>query len=182
MDTKKQLLWVTRTGIMLALLIVLQTAAASTGNVILTGSIVNMMLIISVMVCGYTSGLTVAVTSPVLAKLLGIGPLWEIIPFILLGNIVLATLWHVIGNRQMGSRKSTALVVALIIAGVGKFLTLYITIVRIAIPFFLQLPPPQAVVISNMFSLQQLLTASIGGAVAVLLVSRLKKAIAGGGD
>lgn len=150
------------------------------GNIIVTGSIVNLLLIVSVMTCGLASGLTVAAVSPVMAKFLSIGPLWALIPFIMAGNIVLVLLWHFIGNRGIGGKKSSAYIAALISAAAAKFLVLYIGIVQIAVPIFLGLPGPQAAVISNMFSIPQLITALIGGALAVFLFPRLKKAVTGG--
>ena len=176
LKSKSKSLWITRTAIFIALLVVLQAVTAPLGNIIITGSIVNLMLIISVMTCGIASGLSVAVTSPVIAKFLGIGPLWSLIPFIVAGNITLVLLWHFIGNRNMG-RREAAYIVALICAAVAKFLVLYIGIVRIAIPVFLGLPEQQAAVISGMFSIPQLITALIGGTVATALLPTLKKAI-----
>ena len=180
MDNKRKILWITHTAIFIALLIVLQAATAPLGNPIITGSIVNLLLIISVMTCGLSSGLTVSVVSPVIAKFLGIGPLWALIPFIAAGNMVLVLLWHFIGNRSIGGKKYTAYIVALIVAAIVKFIVLYVGIVQIAVPIFLGLPEPQAAIISNIFSIPQLITALVGGALAVVLFPRLKKAVSGG--
>lgn len=176
MNRKQEILWITRTSIFIALLIVLQAATAPLGNVVVTGSIVNLMLVVSVMTCGPASGLTVAAVSPIMAKFLGIGPLWSLIPFIALGNVVLVLTWHLIGNRNMG-RKYAAYLIASICAALAKFLVLYVGIVQIAVPVFLGLPEKQAAVISNMFSIPQLITALVGGALAIVLFPRLRKAI-----
>ena len=101
-NNKGKTLWITRTAVFIALLVVLQAATASLGNTIITGSVVNMLLVVSVMTCGMMSGLCVAVISPVMAKLIGIGPLWSLIPFIIAGNITLILTWHFIGNRNWG--------------------------------------------------------------------------------
>ena len=178
-DNKKQILWITRTAVFIALLIVLQAATAPLGNSLVTGSVVNLMLIVSVMTCGIMSGLSVAVVSPIMAKFIGIGPLWSLIPFIAAGNVALTLLWHFIGNRDMG-RKYASYIVALFCAAIIKFLVLYIGIVRIAVPMFLGLPEQQAAVISNMFSIPQFFTALIGGIFAILLLPRLKIAVKGG--
>ena len=173
LNNKRNILWITRTAIFIALLIVLQAATAPLGNIIVTGTIVNLLLIVSVMSCGLASGLTVAAISPVVAKSLGIGPLWSLIPFIAAGNAALVLLWHFIGNRNM-RRKYTAYIAALLCAAVIKFLVLYIGIVQIAVPILLGLPQQQAAVISNMFSIPQFITALIGGAFAIVLFPRLK--------
>lgn len=176
MNYIKRTLWITRTAVFIALLIVLQAATAPLGNVFITGSIVNMLLIISVMTCGFASGFSVAVISPVIAKLIGIGPLWILIPFIAAGNIMLVLIWHFVGNREVRHRYA-AYIAALIAAAAAKFFVLYIGIVKIAVPIFLNLPEQQAKVVSNMFSLTQLITALIGGVIAVMILPSLKKAI-----
>lgn len=180
LNNKQRILWITRTAIFIALLIVLQAATVPFGNPLITGTIVNFLLITSVMTCGLAAGLSVAVVSPIAAKFFGIGPLWALIPFIAAGNIVLVLLWYFIGKRNMGGKKCAAYFAALIAAAVAKFLVLYIGIVQIAAPMFLGLPEPQEAVISNMFSIPQLITALAGGALAVVLFPRLKKAIAVG--
>ena len=174
--SKSKILWITRTAISIALLIVLQAATALLGNTIVTGSIVNLLLIVSVMTFGLASGLSVAAVSPVMAKFLGIGPFWSLIPFIVAGNITLVLLWRFIGNRNMG-RKHAAYIIALASAATAKFLVLYVGIVRIAIPVILDLPELQAAVISSMFSIPQLITALVGGMAATALLPTLKKAI-----
>ncbi len=171
---KNKILWMTRTAIFIALLIVLQAITAAFGSTIVTGSIVNLLLVVSVMTCGLASGACVAAISPVVAKFLGIGPLWELIPFIMAGNLVLVLLWHFVGNRQT-KNPYTAYFIALPVAAAGKFFTLYICIVQIAVPILLKLPEPQAAVITSLFSIPQLVTALVGGAAAIAIFPQLKK-------
>lgn len=179
LERKQKILWITCTAAFIALLIVMQAATAPLGNSIVTGSIVNLLLVVSVMTCGLASGLTVAAVSPVMAKFLGIGPLWSLIPFIAAGNVALALLWHLVGNSRT-RHKYTAYLAALLCASVTKFLVLYIGIVRLAVPLFLGLPEAQAAVVSGMFSIPQLITALTGGALAIVLFPRVKRAIAVG--
>lgn len=171
----KKTLWITRTAVFTAVLIVWQFATSFLNNTIITGAGVNLILILAVMSCGPASGLTVAVLSPVFAKIFGIGPLWTLIPFIALGNLALVLLWHVLGGRRMGRQRLNYLP-AMFLAAVAKFLVLYIGIVRIAVPFLLQLPEGPAAVISAAFSLPQLITAGIGGLLAVLILPVFLKA------
>jgi uncharacterized membrane protein len=172
----KRILWITRAGILVALLVILQAATIPLGNNIVTGIIVNMMLIISVMTCGLTAGLAVGAVSPVLPTLLGFGPTWPLIPFIAAGNMVLVLLWHIIGNRNIG-KKYTAQIIAAPIAAIAKFTVLYSGIVRIAVPYILNLPEQQAKVMSYLFSYPQIITATAGGVCAAILLPILKKAI-----
>lgn len=178
LDAKSKILWITRTAVFIALLIVLQAATASFGNTLITGSIVNFMLIISVMTCGLASGLTVAVISPIAAKFLGIGPLWSLIPFIEAGNVVLVFVWNFIGSRSIG-RTHKAYITAVVSGAVAKFLILYVGIVKIAVPLFLNLPKQQASIISNMFSIPQLITALVGGILAAVTLPRLSRVVSG---
>lgn len=172
----KKILCITRTAIFIALLIVMQAATVPLGNNIVTGSIVNLMLIISVMTSGLATGLSVAAVSPVMAMFFGIGSNWSLIPFIAVGNIVLILLWYYIGNRRIVSRYA-AYTIALVSAAAAKFLVLYIGIVQIAVPVLLGLPEQQASVISSIFSFPQLITALVGGILAILLLQTLKKAM-----
>lgn len=172
---KKHILWITRTAIFIALLIVIQAVTAPFGIPLITGSLVNLILIVSVMTCGFSSGLIVSLISPVMAKLVGIGPLWALIPFIALGNVTLILIWHLICNHAL-KNKVIGYFAALIAGAAGKFLVLYLTIVQLMLPLFLNLPAKQAGVISATFSFSQLFTALIGGAVALLALPVIKKA------
>jgi len=189
MTRHQKVLWITRTAILIALLVVLQAASISFStalpppfNSIVTGSIVNAMLVISVMTCGFATGATVAVVSPVFPTLLGFGPVWPLVPFIAAGNITLVALWHIIGNKSIGNKKETqdnyvSYFIALPAAAVAKFAVLYIGVVRVAVGLLLDLPEKQANMIGGMFSLPQLITASIGGACAIAIFPALKRAL-----
>jgi len=170
----KKVLWITRTAVLIALTVVLQAVTLQMGNQIITGSVVNLMLIISVMSCGLSTGLTVGVFTPILPTLLGFGPVWPVIPFIAAGNMALVTLWHFIGNREIFN-KYVAYGFALVAGAVAKFLVLYVGIVRIAVPYILGLP--EGNVMSVLFSYPQLITAAIGGACAMISLPPLLKAV-----
>ena len=65
---KRKVQWITRTAVMLALLVTLQTLTKGFGQIV-TGSCVNAVLAVSVLVGGIGSGVTVALISPVYAPL-----------------------------------------------------------------------------------------------------------------
>ena len=89
---KKRILWITRTAVMMALLIALQWATSGLGQFV-TGSCVNAVQVVATLVGGLWSGVAVALLSPLCAFLLGIGPkLIQLIPAIALGNAVLVLL------------------------------------------------------------------------------------------
>jgi hypothetical protein len=178
-DNKRRLLWITRTAIFLALIVVVQFATAPLSITMITGSLINLILIVSVMTCGLPSGLVVAVISPVLATLMGIGPLWVLVPFIVLGNCAIILIWYFVARKAL-KEMFIGYVTALVSGAAGKFIVLYITIVRVMIPVFLTyLPEKKAAVISASFSFPQLFTALIGGALAVVALPLIKKATAG---
>lgn len=176
MSNRKRILWVTRTAVMIALLVVSQAVTAPLGNTLVTGSIVNLILIVSAVSGGALTGVTVAFVSPIMAKLFGIGPLWGLIPFIMLGNVAIVFAWHII-VRFVKLPEHIKNIIAAICGAVLKFLILYLGIVRIAVPLLLHLPEKQASAISAAFSFSQLITAAIGGAVACIVIPILNRTI-----
>ncbi|NLK38778.1 MAG: ECF transporter S component [Clostridiales bacterium] len=173
---QKRVLWITTTAVFIALLIGAQAATASMSQFV-TGSLVNLILITSVMISGPASGLTVAFLSPVLAKLVGIGPpVWILIPFIMAGNMTLVIIWYLIGKRRVADRYLMR-IVALVTAAVCKFLVLYLGIVKLAVPLLANLPPKMATAVTASFSWPQLVTALIGGAVAYVILPVIEMAV-----
>jgi len=187
MDTMKnaKVRWITQTAVLLALLIAVQAATARLNNTYITGSIVNLLLVLSVTLCGLSSGIALAVISPLFAFLLGIGPaMIQIVPCIMLGNAVLVIIWYFVGNLKIGSvhSGSTAaaylpFVIAWIAAAVIKFLVLYISVAKVVLPMLMESTDPRFNKLSTMFSFPQLVTAGIGGFIAIFLIRRLREAV-----
>jgi hypothetical protein len=171
--------WITQTGVFLAILIAAQAVTRMLGNTFVTGSINNMLFILAVMLLGLSSAITLCVISPILATAFGIGPLWPFVPFIIVGNIVLVILWHIIACKyeKKAGRCKTREVIALIVGASTKFLVLFIGIVNLVVPYILGLQEPQASVVSAAFSWPQIITASVGGLLAMLIYTPLSKAI-----
>ncbi len=163
---------ITRTAILIALLVALQYATASLGQFV-TGSCVNLVLAVAALFAGLWSGVIVAVVSPFFAFLLGIGPkLIAIVPFIALGNLVYVLVLALLGKKFDKLPKNLISVAA---AAVCKFLTLFLVVVKLVLPS-LGLAEKQVAMMSTMFSWPQLVTAAIGGVLALLVVPALKKA------
>ena len=176
MNTKKRTIWITKTAVFIALLIGIQAATAPFGQLI-TGSLVNLILVISAMTCGMASGCTVAVLSPAFAFLFAIGPNFlPIVPFIMAGNIAMVLAWSLLGKRAFANKHIVHGATA-IAAAVCKFSVLYFGIVRIAIPYIFNMPEQQASIMSGLFSLPQLFTALAGGAVAAIILPVIDKAL-----
>ena len=170
----EKVLWITQTAVLIAITIALQAATRLLGSNYITGSIVNLMLIISVMTCGLYTGLTVAAVTPVMATLLGVpGPTWPFIPFIAAGNMVLVTAWYFIGSK-FKVNQFIAQCIALIVGAFAKFLIIHFGIVW----FLMGIRTFNVIALmANPLSVPQLITASIGGVCAIILLPVLKKAL-----
>ena len=170
----KKILRITETAVMTALLIALQFATRSAGQFV-TGSCVNAVLALTVLLVGLWSGVVVAVLSPFFAFLLGIGPqLLPIVPAIAVGNLVFVVLLWALTRRKGAPPERQ--IPAWLISAVGKFLALYLIVVQILCRV-LPLKQPQIDTFSAMFAWPQLVTALIGGAVALLLAPLLRRAL-----
>ena len=121
--TSSSLKTLCRTAIFLALLIAVQFVTRSMGQYV-TGSLVNLILIASGLMCGLWGGLAVAVLSPICAFFIGIGPAFpQVVPAVALGNAVLVLLWVLIAGAKNAPIARQA--IALVVAAVAKFLTFY---------------------------------------------------------
>ena len=166
---------------MLALLVALQAVTKPMGQLV-TGSFVNAVLAVTVLVAGLFSGITVALISPVLAFLLGIAPQILTVPAIMVGNTVYVILLSLIAGKN--SKQYIRQVAAWICAAAAKFGVLYGIVVWIICGVFSEkllasgvLKEPMLKVLPATFSWPQLITALIGGAVALLIVPALRKAL-----
>ena len=176
----KKLRWITETAIMLALLVSLQALTKGFGQLV-TGSCVNAILAISVLVGGLSSGITVALISPVLAFLLGIAPQILTVPAIMVGNAVYVVLLYLLAGK---SNNIVRKVIAWLVAAAAKFAALYGIVVGLICGVLSEnllaagtLKEPMLKALPATFSWPQLITALIGGAVAMLIVPVLRKAL-----
>lgn len=183
---RKKILWITETAVMLSLLVALQAITKPMGQMV-TGSCVNAILAMTVLLVGMSSGITVALVSPVCAFLLGIAPNFVTVLPIMIGNVCFVVLLRLIAGKSHKPiwRQPVALVTA---AGV-KFAVLYLLVVKIICGLasgallgkklgdIVVLAPPMLKMLPAMFAWPQLFTALIGGAVALLIVPALRKAL-----
>ena len=183
---RKKILWITETAAMLALLIALQAVTKPLGQIV-TGSCVNAILAITVLLVGMSSGVVIGLISPIFAFLLGIAPnIVTVIP-IMIGNVCFVVLLRLIAGATVKPvwRQPVALIAA---AGV-KFGALYLLVVKVIcgvasgsllgkkVGETVVLAPPMLEKLPAMFSWPQLVTALIGGALALLVVPVLRKAL-----
>ncbi len=166
---KANLRWLTETALLLALLVTLQWATKPFGQLV-TGSCVNGVLAISTILVGWSGGLCIAILSPFMAFLLQIGPaFFPLTPIIAVGNCLYVAVLAMLYGK--GLLRSAAAVAA---ASVCKAGALYLMVVQ-GVCRLAALMPPQIKRFTAMFSWPQLVTALIGGALAVALAQLLKR-------
>ena len=177
----KKIRWITETAVMLALLVSLQALTKPMGQLV-TGSCVNAILAVAALLGGLSCGLTVALISPVLAFLLGIAPQILTVPAIMVGNSVYVALLHFLADPAC--RKLPRQIAAWAIAALGKFAALYFLVAKLICGVLASslmeaglMKEPMLKALPATFSWPQLITALIGGAVALAIVPVLKKAL-----
>ena len=187
----KKIRWITETAVMLALLISLQWVGSFVPDQmtkqLITGTMVNCVLAVTALVAGLSSGITVALISPVCAFLFGIAPNFITVLPIMIGNCCyVALLSLIIGKaRKFGWQQP----VALASAAVVKFGVLYLLVVKVIcgvasgsllgkkIGETVLLAPPMLKMLPTMFAWPQLVTALTGGVIALAIVPVLRKAL-----
>lgn len=177
----KKIRLITETAVMLAALVALQALTKPMGQLV-TGSFVNGVLAITVLVAGLYSGITVAVISPVLAYVLGIAPQILTVPAIMIGNTVFVVLLYFIAGKD--SRKIARQIFAWVSAAAAKFAALYTIVIWLICDVLAEkllaagvLKAPMLKALPVTFAWPQLFTALIGGAAALLIVPLLRKAL-----
>ena len=177
----KKIRWITETAVMLALLITLQwmgsLIAEPMTKQLVTGSLVNVVLAITVLFAGLNSGLTVAVISPVLAFFIGIAKPW-LVPVSMVGNVVLVILLYIIAGKD--SRKIVRQVLAWLTAAVAKYAAMYgvgVLLLGKLLAGPLGLAKTDIAPVIKSCTWVQLVTALIGGAVALSITPALRKAL-----
>lgn len=177
----KKIRWITETAVMLALLVSLQALTKPMGQLV-TGSCVNTILAVAVLLGGLSCGVTIAVVSPVLAFLLGIAPQILTVPAIMVGNTVFVLMLHYLADPA--GRELPRQIAAWLLAALAKFAVLYLLVSKLICGVLAEgllasgtLKPPMLQALPATFSWPQLITALIGGALALIIAPVLKKAL-----
>ena len=177
----KKIRWITETAVLLALLVTLQALTKPMGQLV-TGSCVNAVLAIATLVAGLGSGATIAVISPVLAYLLGIAPQILTVPAIMVGNTVFVLVLHGLAGKH--DKNVIIKAIGWVTAAVCKFAALYVIVVKIVCgvmaPSLLAsgaMKEPMLKALPATFSWPQLITALVGGGLALVIVPLIRKAV-----
>lgn len=149
--------WLTRTAILLAIALVFQMGGFPQ---FITGPLINTILFLSAMMVGWSGGILIGIFTPVIAAMRGIlpPPLVPLIPFIGLGNGILVVLFFLLKTKNK--------IIGILVASTAKFLILVT-----AVNLLVQVPPP----VAQMMSFPQLITALVGGFIALLTERLLGK-------
>jgi riboflavin transporter FmnP len=176
----KTVKWVTRTAVMLALTVLFQSLRLiipmpGTLSQYIVGSLVNLALIVAAMTIDLKGGLTVAALTPIIAFFQGHIP--QIMPlmilFVALGNATIVIAYALLCRDSFVSK-----VLALVIGTITKFLVLYVLVVKFALPLiYPAVPDTVRMAMSINFSWPQLVTAGIGGVLALLVIPLLRRAL-----
>lgn len=181
---KSSTLWLTKTAVGIALVLLAQligkmipAIAVIVGpfsvNQLITGTLVNLILIIMTLTVGVGSGVTIGILSSLLAMVIGVGPIFPIIaPFIAIGNALLVVTYKLI----LKSQKWITFYLAIIVAAMIKCAFLWLT-VPFALNYISDIKPAQLQMLTIMFSWPQGITALCGGILALCILPLLKNAL-----
>ncbi len=162
---------ITRTAVLLALVVVIQIAGRSLpNNNFIVGPLVNMCLLIATMTAGISGGITIAILSPFTSLINNNAPiaaaLLPFAPIIALANIVFVFIFYILYNKNKyaGLAAAAVLKFGVLFMGIRLFLNLF------DFPKFTKK-------LLELFSWPQLLTALIGGIVAIPVIYAVNKAL-----
>ncbi|OPZ93739.1 MAG: hypothetical protein BWY74_01008 [Firmicutes bacterium ADurb.Bin419] len=164
--------FLTRTAMLLALTLVFQYLGRliplGQYSSFIVGPLVNACLLISTGLVGIYSGAVISVLSPFGALLTGAAYPLVFAPFIALGNFVLVLLFYIFKEKR---------VIGVISGAIAKFVVIYGSLLYV-IPYFKLMPTNMALKLAGFsFGWPQLVTALIGGAIAIPIIKRIKRLI-----
>ncbi len=142
-------------------------------NQFFVGPMVNAMLLLAVYFSGVKWAILVGLLTPVLAffsNVLAL-PMAPFIPFIALGNLLYVIIFSLIKNRKNLD------ILGVLIASFVKFLFLYFSATQLIELFALGIPQPVKEKLAIAMGIPQLITALIGGGIAIGLYKMLKRRI-----
>lgn len=164
----KHLKWLTQTALLIACTVVVQSLSKLVplgpyANFI-TGSLVNMCLLISTALVGLSSGAIVGIVTPFIALLTGTAIPIIFVPFVATGNFILVLSFHLLKKH---------FIMNVLVPAAVKTAFLYTAINLMLL--VMQLAPEKASALLYLFSWPQLITAIIGGFIAIFIVNRISR-------
>lgn len=156
---------ITRTALLLAVAIAFQIFGKFIPyNNLIVGPIVNAVLIIATASAGFWSGAAISVIAPLVSAFTNKAAIAPLIlafsPFIIIGNLIIVACFFLLRRKSK-------------VAGVAAGAVLKFGFLYAAISVFtsaMEMKPQVAATLTNLFSWPQLLTAAIGGAIALVVL------------
>ncbi|MGE5614887.1 MAG: ECF transporter S component [Bacillota bacterium] len=164
--------FIARTALLLATAIVFQVFGGFIPyHNFVVGSIVNAVLMIATAIAGLWSGIAISVIAPIVAALTNkaaIAPLiFAFSPFIIIGNTIIVVCFYLLGKKSR-------------VAGVALGALLKFGFLYAAISVFtsvVRMKPQVSITLKSLFSWPQLITAVVGGAIALSVLKLIGKSL-----
>ncbi len=177
---------ITQTALLLAICIASQLM--KNVSVYITGSIINMTIILAVLLIGLSSGILLSVISPLTAFWIAPSPITMGIPFIIpcimIGNILLVLGVWVFQRKRLTTKTTIRLAIGMGLGAIAKATFMGVSIVMILLPLYsgnIGVPEQKLNVLLQTaqvtFSITQLITAIIGCVISYIVWSRIKSAV-----
>lgn len=170
----KNVICLVQSSILLATAIVFQLIGSKIPgiNQLLVGSVINSVLLVVTYLCGTFYGTAVGVLTPLTALLVGqLKPaMAPFIPFIMIGNCI-----FVISYGLFLSKSSYVKYTGVGLGAILKFLFLSLSAKKFIYIFKMNFPAPIAKALAVAMGTTQLITALIGGVLAIALIEILVK-------
>ncbi len=139
----------------------------------LTGPLVNLMLILTTLVTNAYGGMTLGAVTPLIALMRGQLPpvLAPFVPFIIAGNVLFVLIFSIIRRRSTPAAVPGFLSwTAVILGACGKFAWLFLS-ARFLLQLIVSRTLPEHII--GMMAFPQLITALIGGGLALIFYTQL---------
>jgi hypothetical protein len=182
----RAVLWVAQAAMLIALLVVVQLLTFAVPKSVplvgqlFTGSLVNLVLIVGAGAVGFSGAAVAAVLSPVLAFLFGQLLFPQMIPVVAVGNLVIVGITWAFFAASRRDGKTLLNLAGIAVGAVVKTAVLWAAASLIIVPLFFSASPKLETVgrsISLMFSWPQLVTAVIGGLIALAVIPPVRTAL-----
>lgn len=166
--SKSNVKLITRTAILLALTILFQTLGRfiplGPYNQFVVGPLVNACLLVATSAAGIWAGTAVALISPFGAILTGAAIPLPFAPFVAVGNFMLVLFFFIIKNNKIAGIAAGAIAkFGFLLASINFFI------------WMMKIPAKKAGVMLFAFGWPQLVTAIIGGILALIILKALEK-------
>jgi hypothetical protein len=169
---KSKTKFITRTALLLAVSIAFQIFGKFIPyNNFIVGPVVNAVLIIATASAGFWSGAAISVIAPLVSAFTNKAPIAPLIiafsPFIIIGNLIIVECFYLLRKKSR--------ITGIALGAVLKFGFLYASVSIFT--SLVEMKPQVAATLINLFSWPQLLTAVIGGVVALVVLKLAGKVL-----